>query len=630
MLQNLSMQDNDLLEPLKQYPAYQSKIEQAANQYFDELLAASKVDPNKNATDADRYYEQQQKTAGAKEAVNAVNRKRGLATFLAVLSLVAAGILTFISAISIWADSSNWLPYVFLAFSFVIPLLAVFMLRWKHGTLQKQLDAATHHANAMQKEQDNMYDALMSSVEPLCVLYEWGMPNTVLNRTLPSFLHFDENFDIKRYLSLVGNYGYKPNDDPMVSTLGVQSGACLGNPFILEKELHCTIRKKAYTGSLVIHWTTTYTDSKGNTHVEHHTQTLHATVYHPAPFYDEETYLRYANEAAPRLCFTRTPQVSKDASEKDIKKQVQRVTKDLQKDIENGNTKITLMSNNEFDALWGAFDRNNEVEFRLLFTPLAQQNEVALITDKQYYGDDFTFIKNHKMNTIYSQHSQSFDYFVSPYDFYDVDIRKMRANFVTYCLAYFRSLYFDLAPLLSIPLYQQTKSVDYLYGEDAPMNLSADEQEVMANALGVANFSPDYGTTRVLLRAKFLKKEGNEDLVHVRATNYYSEPRVDYVACMGGDGEYHNVPVHWDEYFRTYRNSLMKVQNLDTTRHDLYNSFNEPDHADLREEFKIGKFAYQRKLSARIVQIGRSRYPDKKDSEDYRQDTDDLDDEQSQ
>ena len=31
------------------------------------------------------------------------------------------------------------------------------------------------------------------------------------------------------------------------------------------------------------------------------------------------------------------------------------------------------MANNEFDALFNGDDRDNEVEFRLLFTPLAQK-----------------------------------------------------------------------------------------------------------------------------------------------------------------------------------------------------------------------------------------------------------------
>ena len=52
------------------------------------------------------------------------------------------------------------------------------------------------------------------------------------------------------------------------------------------------------------------------------------------------------------------------------------------------------------------FDRDNENQFRLLFTPLAQRNIVDLVKDSPY-GDDFYFIKQNKLNTIYSHHSDN-------------------------------------------------------------------------------------------------------------------------------------------------------------------------------------------------------------------------------
>ena len=55
-------------------------------------------------------------------------------------------------------------------------------------------------------------------------------------------------------------------------------------------------------------------------------------------------------------------------------------------------TNFTEMGNAKFDALFGAVDRNNEVEFRVLFTPLAQKNMLDLLTDKNHYGDDFYFL----------------------------------------------------------------------------------------------------------------------------------------------------------------------------------------------------------------------------------------------
>ena len=44
------------------------------------------------------------------------------------------------------------------------------------------------------------------------------------------------------------------------------------------------------------------------------------------------------------------------------------------------------MANSEFDVLFGANDRDHEVQFRLMYTPLAQRNTVDLIKDKKYFN----------------------------------------------------------------------------------------------------------------------------------------------------------------------------------------------------------------------------------------------------
>ena len=63
------------------------------------------------------------------------------------------------------------------------------------------------------------------------------------------------------------------------------------------------------------------------------------------------------------------------------------------------------MGNSEFEVLFGATNRNNEVQFRLLFTPLAQKQLLGLMKDKEIaFGDDFNFIKRNKINIIIPDH----------------------------------------------------------------------------------------------------------------------------------------------------------------------------------------------------------------------------------
>ena len=73
------------------------------------------------------------------------------------------------------------------------------------------------------------------------------------------------------------------------------------------------------------------------------------------------------------------------------------------------NRDFTSMSNTDFEVLFDALDRTDEVQFRTLFTPLAQTNMVSLIRSQTGYGDDFVFVKANRMNFVATDHSQGRD-----------------------------------------------------------------------------------------------------------------------------------------------------------------------------------------------------------------------------
>ena len=54
--------------------------------------------------------------------------------------------------------------------------------------------------------------------------------------------------------------------------------------------------------------------------------------------------------------------------------------------------------------------------------------------------------------------------------------------------------------------------------------------------------------TPAILKASFVKNHGQADETCISAYSYDIEPRVDYVAMLGGDGHIHSVAVPWDEY----------------------------------------------------------------------------------
>ena len=77
----------------------------------------------------------------------------------------------------------------------------------------------------------------------------------------------------------------------------------------------------------------------------------------------------------------------------------------VEKSIKSGKKAFNRLPNEEFEALFMALDRDNEVEFRLLFTPLAQKNMISILRAKNVgFGDDFIFKKRKELNYIKSMH----------------------------------------------------------------------------------------------------------------------------------------------------------------------------------------------------------------------------------
>ncbi len=248
------------------------------------------------------------------------------------------------------------------------------------------------------------------------------------------------------------------------------------------------------------------------------------------------------------------------------------------------------MGNEEFDVLFGALDRDNEVQFRLLFTPLAQKNLLALIKDADGYGDDFTMVKSGCLNYISSQHSSDWDPDTDGAQFYSYSHDIARQNFINFNVAYFRSLYFDFAPLLSIPLYQQQKPHEYIYKDFYDRNYTRHETEYAVNNMNVAAFAPPEAKTTTILKTHFMATEGKSDKVCVTAYSYRTVDRVDFIPVLGGDGNFHNVPVPWVEYIPISNERTVMLKELGLSGR----SFGE--NSELKEKLKnhgIEKYSYR-------------------------------------
>lgn len=580
-----------IYEPRKYYnEVLKDAYREAANEKFNELLKESGVDEEGAKEDARVYYEAQKK---AKEASKVLNSQKAGRTFC----IVMCALFFVVSLIFLFVYIAN--QGVGFLVGFILCLLAgIGMIVLICASINKKLKSSEDILKKLEQDEKAKKALCWLRMERLNRLYDWNMPATILKKVTP-ILDIDRYFSAGRFNYLVEKFGFPKDLGEDTSVLGVVSGNIQGNPFALVRELNCRIRDIAYHGSLTISWTETYRDSNG-THTVTKTETLYATVYHEGPGYYTDTYMLYGNEAAPNLHFSRSPVKLNTEQKNEVERYVKKKTKELQKKAKadlmdnDPTTNFTMTGNNVFDSLFGATNRDNEVEFRLLYTPLAMKNVLDLLMNKEPYGDDFSQRKNGVLNIVSSSHSQRFNYDADPRAFATFDINLARQNFVSYCADYVQGLYFDLAPLLSIPLYQSHMPEEYIYGEDPTSHFSNYEHEVMINGISPSYFRPEEADPDLPLILKVMNasKEGEEDHLKVHAYSYKTTPRIDYVQQRGGDGKLHSIPVPWTQY--DYVEAEQEVGVTDTN--DTQTSYAEGLNERIRELVNDGPSHFERGL----------------------------------
>ena len=257
---------------------------------------------------------------------------------------------------------------------------------------------------------------------PLNRLYTWDLTTRLIEQTVPR-LAFDPYFTSRRLEDLRRLYGWSDRFNEGKSILFAQSGVINGNPFLFGEYLDQDWGTETYDGVLDIEWEEWEEDSDGDGHYVTRSETLHAQVEKPIPVYSRHKLLIYGNDAAPNLKFSREPSgFSSEGGgliERWRKWRRLRKLEAFSRNLEDSSN-FTLMGNHEFETWFHTPNRNNEVEFRLLFTPVAQLQMLALLQDhKVGYGDDFTFRKDHRINMLTSTHLDEAVLDTSPERFHD-------------------------------------------------------------------------------------------------------------------------------------------------------------------------------------------------------------------
>ena len=547
-----------IYEPLKAYKSvYKDLHHQNVTEFFDGLVDKSQIDVELNRQTVKKIN---QKTKKHEQIVRKIRKQNTFRLLLIVLILIMIGVI-FVSGQMVFQNGDYGWPLV----AFIIGIIAMPLSIVSIVKMKPQLEHLKIERGRVEEELSDLKDEAWRQMQPLNELFTEDMNKSLFNMTLP-LINLDKMFDSKRLEYLVRKFGLDGKPDPNRSTLYVQSGDINGNPFFLANDLVHELGMKTYTGSITIHWTSRRTVN-GKRVTQHHSQVLTASIDRPYPYYDKQTYLVYGNEAAPDLIFSRQDSDAEHMTQKEIDRHVKRKMRTLRrksrKNVSKGGS-YTVLGNSEFEVLFGATNRNNEVQFRLLFTPLAQKQLLELMKDKEVgFGDDFDFIKHKKINVIIPEHLRRINLNPSVQFFKGYDYDQVREKFISYNNAYFKHVYFTFAPVLAIPLYQQHQPHEYIYEGLYDSYVSFYEHEYIANNMNLNKLKHPLSVTPNILKTSVINSENNCDRIKVIAHGYRTVNRVEYVTRWGRDGRPHRIPIHWTEYIPVEKETEVAVHVMD-------------------------------------------------------------------
>lgn len=524
----------DIYDPLTEYiNVFHDRFKKVAEETFAQLAEEAKVDVEANRETCQQIYLNQERSADISSSITKWT------ILCSVLWLCVVGGTVYVFYLY---NEQSLTAEVIALIAIASLLILIFLFMKVHPTLRE----LKKHRNQLEALIAKLKGEAWEQMAPLNRLYDWDVLTRMMSKTVPR-LEFDPYFTTQRLADLKMVYNWDDSFNKERSVIYSHSGLINGNPFVICRTRKMEWGTKVYTGTKTIHWTTRERGTDGKYHTVRHTQVLTANVTAPYPGYYEKTRLIYGNTAAPDLIFNRRQSGLADKEGSLSYKWKRRSLRKKARDLSNND--FAMMSNEEFEVAFNTSDRNNNQQFALLFTPLAQENMLKLLKNRTAaYGDDFDFLKHKMINTIIPQHMQSLDLDMNPKQYQNFDYDKAQQDFYTINAQYFRAIYFSLAPLLCVPMYQQIRSQQDIYGHDMKRESAFWEHEALANFWGQNHFKHPQCVTPCILKTKKCKGNKDNSTIKVSAYGYRAVPRVTYVSVWGRDGRMHRVPVHWEEY----------------------------------------------------------------------------------
>lgn len=534
----------DIYNPVERFRTeFRNRFNDVANETFDNLLKLSGVDVSANREIVDKINASEQVVAELRDGISLL-RFGQFILWLLVLACIFA-------AIHYYNEDNLHIAVTF-------ALTAIFFLYVIFSTLGKRAWQVIEKLNKEKELKKENKSIAWKQMHPLHRLFDWDITVRMITKTVPR-IHFDPYVTKGRLRELYEIFGMDSDYIADKSVLFAHSGEINGNPFVLAKVLYMEWGEETYEGKREVSY---YGDDSNKT-----TETLYATIVKPKPEYFTETFLIYGCDAAPKLVFRRVCSGLANMEDrfwgKFLKNGTRRKLKRYSRKL-GDESQYTMMANSDFETLFNTMDRNDEVEFRLLFTPIAQTQMLEILRNKDDgYGDDFNFDKLQKINVIKAKHldEMKLDNNPNKYKYYSkcYSVDATRSEFIKYNQDYFKALYFAFAPLLAIPLYQQTRSCDNIYGVKEDRHSCFWEHVSLANFYGDKYFKHPECATRCILKTEE-KQRGKLSTISVTAHGYKAIPRVETVCETARNGKKYGVKVCWKEYVAISRTSDMLIE----------------------------------------------------------------------
>jgi hypothetical protein len=228
------------------------------------------------------------------------------------------------------------------------------------------------------------------------------------------------------------------------------------------------------------------------------------------------------------------------------------------------------MDNPEFDRYFPC-KRDNEVQFRTLFSPLAQEEMIKLMKTK----NDYSFEKKETLNIVSSPSFENINFNINYNQFnqyYDYEL--IKNDFITSNQTFFSNIYFMFAPILVIPVYQQLTYRQPLFEKTKQHLMAFQQHEMIANSMYDINiFKHEQSVTDNILKTKKIFANSLYEINEIIAYGYRTKPRTIIVTVSDFEAGVVNVPVTVIDYFSVEKstnviNSL--VGKTTTQNNDLF------------------------------------------------------------